>query len=188
MPGRRGAPCGTRVFRSSLCIRRGGRPKPIEVIVAGSDAGRCLVPPEGGPTDSRPLPAPTRRAGALCGLRQNPGSERFYHRGASDQRIDSRALRPCGRRATVPLTADVNTDDLLPRDLHRSNLDFAVSPPGHPERHPDSRCARATPKGYLHASDDTPAPREAPQRSRHTNRRPIGQRPPAAPPVTDSPP
>lgn len=117
-----------------------------------------------------------------------PGPNASITGAPANQRIDSRALRPCGRRATVPLTADVNTDDLLPRDLHRSNLDFAVSPPGHPERHPDSRCARATPKGYLHASDDTPAPREAPQRSRHTNRRPIGQRPPAAPPVTDSPP
>jgi len=84
MPGQRGAPRGARVFRSSFFICRSRRPKPIDVIVARSDTGRCFIPPESGLTDSRSLPAPTRRAGALCGLRPNPGSERFYHRGAGE--------------------------------------------------------------------------------------------------------
>jgi hypothetical protein len=115
-----------------------------------------------------------------------PGPNASITGALANQRIDSRALRLLGLQATVPLTVTVNNDDLLPRDLRRGNLDFAVPPPGHPERHPDRRCGPVTPRGHLHASDGTPAPQRAPQRSRLTNRRPIGQRPPAAPPVTDS--
>jgi hypothetical protein len=134
------------------------------------------------------LPAPTRRAGALCGLRPNPGSERFYHRGTGKP-----VHRLEGSPALGPSSNSFPDHQLAPvicchGTLRRGNLDFVVPPPGRPERRPDSRCARATPRGDQSTSDDTPAPREAPKRSRLTNRRPVGQRPPAALLVTDSPP
>lgn len=136
----------------------------------------------------RSLPAPTRRAGALRGLRPDPVSGRLDRRGAGEpaHRLEgSLALRP---QATVSLTAEGNPRRSAATGFcTATTVTFAAPPPGRPERRPDGRCTPTTPRGCYYASDGTPTPRRASNRSRHTNRRPVSQRPPAAPLVTDSP-
>jgi hypothetical protein len=89
-------------------IRRSGRPKPIDVIVARSDTGLCFSPPEDGLTDSILCLLPRGERVLCAGCARIPGPNASITGALASQCIDSRALQLWGLQATVPLTASLH--------------------------------------------------------------------------------